>query len=303
MFNEDQPSVLPAVPRILCIGDVHGDLGRLTGVLQVMRVIDTNMRWTAEPSNTIVVQLGDQLDSASRGTDRDWETVPDTEVLKFMDNLDKIARMSGGRVLSLLGNHEVMNIHGDFTYVSLKSMQTTGGPNERESMFRRGGPLANLLAKRALVLKIGNILFCHGGLLPHHLDAAGNSISVINTAVRKYFRSEPLNQYEIHVLQTTLMNENAIIWTRRYFELVASGNTQELESLIHNVCSRLQAKHIIVGHNTVESITPAANGALWFVDAAFSRSYNSDHVEVLEILHDDDPSKTTTFRVLRIETN
>ena len=38
----------------------------------------------------------------------------------------------------------------------------------RSVLFRPGGPLACELARHAVVLKVNDWLFCHGGLLPRH---------------------------------------------------------------------------------------------------------------------------------------
>lgn len=38
----------------------------------------------------------------------------------------------------------------------------------RSMLLRPGGPLACELAQHAVVLKVNDWVFCHGGLLPHH---------------------------------------------------------------------------------------------------------------------------------------
>lgn len=38
----------------------------------------------------------------------------------------------------------------------------------RSVLLRPGGPLASELGRHAVVLKIDDWVFCHGGLLPHH---------------------------------------------------------------------------------------------------------------------------------------
>jgi hypothetical protein len=301
MFNDDQPGTLSAVPRIICIGDVHGDLKRVIDLLKSLHIIDENTQWIAEPSNTIVIQLGDQIDSVSRGTTKDWETMADTEVILFMDKLDRIARKSGGRVLSIIGNHEMMNVMSDFSYVSSKSMELSGGLQKREHMFRNGGPMAQLLSKRNIVIKIGNITFCHGGILPEHLDVVGDKIAIINRIAQKYLRKEPLSPYEATVFNIAILGNESILWTRKYFELLASGKQEELEHIIKEVNKRLQTNSIVVGHNTVNKITPSIGGSLWLIDAALSRSYDSKFNEVLEILHDDNPNRPTEFRVIHID--
>lgn len=301
MYNDDQPGVLPAVPRMVCIGDVHGDLGRLVDILKVLRIIDSNMQWIAEPSNTIVVQLGDQVDSSSRGATEDWETVNDVDVVKFMDMVDRVARRSGGRVLSILGNHEIMNVMGDYTYVSPRSMELSGGVNQRAHLFRSGGHIAHILAKRNVVLKIGNVTFCHGGLLPVQLDMIGDNTAIINNIARRFLRGEVLNDYEVTVFNNNILGPNAILWTRTYFDLLSSQQHDELNQIVKEVCNRLGTSCIVVGHNTVNHITPAVGGALWLVDAGLSRSYDSTYNEVLEILHDDDLNRQTEFRVIRMD--
>ncbi len=303
MFNDDQPGTLPAVPRIVCIGDVHGDLGRVVELLRILRIIDENTQWIAEPKNTVVVQLGDQIDSASRGTTEDWETMVDTEVIMFMDKLDHIARKSGGRVLSIIGNHELMNVMGDYTYVSQKSMEMSGGVFKRQYTFRNGGQMSQMLSKRNISIKIGSITFCHGGILPQQLDIVGDKLSIVNYIVRKYLRAETLTPYEIAVFNQNIMGPDSILWTRRYFELLESGQHDELEQIIKSVCERLETRCIVVGHNTVERITPAVGGSLWLIDAALSRSYDSKYNEVLEIIYENDPNRETEFRVIRINKN
>ena len=167
MYYTEYPSIIEECPRVIVIGDVHGDIARLIQCLIATKVINENNEWIADPPNTIVVQLGDQVDSASRGASVEWEKVADTEVIQFMDSLDDKAHAKGGRVFSLIGNHEMMNVVGDFTYVSSKSMQLTGGQELRKRRFQPGGPLARQLSKRNIILKIGDLCFCHGGLLPY----------------------------------------------------------------------------------------------------------------------------------------
>lgn len=300
MFNDDQPGTIAAVPRMICIGDVHGDLGRLIDILKNLRIIDHNMGWIAAPKNTIVIQLGDQVDSLSRGNTTEWETMSDVEVVRFMDQLDNIARHAGGRAISLIGNHELMNVLGDFSYVSQKSMQASGGIDKRRDAFRQGGSIAQMLSKRNVVVKIGNFTFCHGGLLPSHLDVANNNHALINHIVKKFLRAEPLSESERYIFETNILGFGGILWTRKYFELVATNQMEELAQTIGEVSRRMGTVSVVVGHNTVPNIAGFLGGALWLVDAALSRSYGNPYNEVLEILYDDDPSQNTQARIVHL---
>ncbi|MEE8583874.1 MAG: metallophosphoesterase [Acidobacteriota bacterium] len=98
-----------ALVRIVAVGDVHGDLPGLRTILKEAGIIDAQGNWAGGTST--FVQTGDLLD---RGPD-------DKAVLDFMIDLQKKAQQAGGRVISLLGNHEVMNMMGDWRYVSSQS--------------------------------------------------------------------------------------------------------------------------------------------------------------------------------------
>lgn len=276
MFNEDQPTIIEPRSRIIVIGDVHGDLGRLTQTLYNLKIITPAFKWIAEPADTIIVQMGDQVDSRQRDAqDASWEVIPDVEVLYFFDKLDRIARAHGGRALSIIGNHEFMNTIGLFDYVSENSRDKT---YYRAEKFAPGGMIASeILAKRNLVLKIGDILFVHGGFLKNHLNLSSGNLLKINETARKFFRGQELDVIENTWIHAFMYDDNGLLWTREY--MAKSADQLELNSVLSDLgCSR-----VIVGHNTVNSIS--IKGPVCFTDAMFSRAYGreGEPVEVLEI--------------------
>lgn len=91
---------------LVAIGDVHGDLDDFVTILQHVGLIDKQNHWTGGKST--FVQVGDILDRGPKPR----------EVMDLMMTLEKEAEEAGGRVLSLLGNHEIMNIMGDLRYVT-----------------------------------------------------------------------------------------------------------------------------------------------------------------------------------------
>ncbi len=120
------PTILAKVPRIIAIGDIHGDYELCIKLLKIGKVIDNNLDWIGE--DTIVVQVGDQIDRCRpyNGKTCDLkETTMDDEhsdikILKLFTKLDKMAQKNipPGKVISLLGNHELLNVQGYFNYVS-----------------------------------------------------------------------------------------------------------------------------------------------------------------------------------------
>ncbi len=102
--RKDQAQDANAV--VVAIADVHGDFDDFVSILQRAKLIDSEHHWIGD--KTTLVQVGDLLDRGPKPR----------EVMDLMMALEKEAPKSGGRVVSLLGNHEVMNIMGDLRYVT-----------------------------------------------------------------------------------------------------------------------------------------------------------------------------------------
>jgi hypothetical protein len=119
-------------PRVVAVGDVHGSYDNLARVLRFTGLTDAKDRWAG--GKATLVQTGDLLD---RGTDG-------RRVLDLLMRLEGEARKAGGRVLALLGNHEVMNMLGDLRYVSAEEYKSWQDP---ESTRRREHTYESALAQ------------------------------------------------------------------------------------------------------------------------------------------------------------
>jgi hypothetical protein len=102
------PTKAPAEPRepVIAIADVHNAFDNFVAILLRTGLIDKQNHWAG--GKTTFVQVGDLLDRGPKPR----------EVMDLMMALEKEAPQAGGRVVSLLGNHEVMNIMGDLRYVA-----------------------------------------------------------------------------------------------------------------------------------------------------------------------------------------
>lgn len=280
MYNLSQPTIIENVSRIIVIGDVHGDIKRLLKCMINAKVFTKDLKWIADPQDTIVVQMGDQVDSANRGLVNEWEEIPDYEVLLLMDRLDNIAKINGGRVLSLIGNHEIMNIFGQLNYVSPNSLKYLN-EIDRIKQFQPGNRFAKILAKRNIILKINNLLFCHAALLPEHLYMFDNNIHKVNEIARKKLNNEVLTEEEDRLFYYVAINDEGILWNRIY--------TQEEESVDRNINEVLKitdCSHIFIGHNTVPHATSKFNNKIIFTDAGLSRAYGLSKIEYIDINND-----------------
>lgn len=280
------PAILPPADRIVVIGDLHGDIAILCSCLYMAKIINTDMEWIAEPANTIVVQIGDQLDSLSRDTSQEWEKLDDVKLLRFTEKLDEIAKKKGGRFISMIGNHEMMNVFGEFMYVSPMSMEKSGGVQSRRDKFKPGGMYASILANRNSVLRIGNLLFCHAGLLPHHLEAIHGNLQKMNDLNQQFLLGKPMDFHDVMIHKQLFVEPTSLLWNRMYIEGLHDPSSHEnmkmgLEQVLHHTGTIA----MIIGHNPMEHITPLYNMKLWITDVGLSRSFSSNNLEVLEILH------------------
>jgi hypothetical protein len=116
--------------RVVAVGDVHGAYDSFVAILKAAKLIDARERWAG--GRAVLVQTGDVLD---RGADS-------RKALDLLRKLEREAARAGGRVIPLLGNHELMRLLGDWRYVSAGEL----------AAFRRGDSeeLRELAYQRAL---------------------------------------------------------------------------------------------------------------------------------------------------------
>jgi hypothetical protein len=84
--------------RHVFIGDIHGDLTGLLFDLMDAGLIDKEWNWIG--GDAVLVQMGDTIDRGYGGV----------KTYEFLGKLQEDARKSGGDVIRLLGNHELMMV-------------------------------------------------------------------------------------------------------------------------------------------------------------------------------------------------
>ncbi|MEI8255324.1 MAG: metallophosphoesterase [Deltaproteobacteria bacterium] len=270
------PWSYPAVPRLVAIGDVHGDLTGLRSALRLAGAIDSTDHWSG--GALWIVQTGDLLD---RGDD-------ERAILDLVTRLESEAERAGGRFVAINGNHEIMNAQGDFRYVTpggyTDFASFAGEAHEavndefasamrgRAAVFAPGGRYARQFAARNTIVQVGDTVFVHGGLLPSHVDAG---IETINRAVRAFFLAQS-------PLPRMLEANDSPLWHRAF----AMADDPAACALGEEALSRLHARRMVIGHTVQRSgITPACDQHVWRVDVGLARLY-AGPIEALEIAGD-----------------
>jgi len=215
MLHDDIVYEYPKADRIVVIGDIHGDVKRFKNILIDAQIINKNIEWIAIPQHTIVIQLGDQIDSQNRSHEiKEWEVLDDTEMIHFTNFINNIAKSKGGRIISLIGNHELMNVIGNFSYVSSKSIHNS---NSRSELFKPAGTLSSILCNRPIVVKIGELLFCHAGLRKYHIDILqknGKELSYLNTIWNNFMKNQSVLLEDKEIFDKIILDYEGILWNR-----------------------------------------------------------------------------------------
>ena len=315
----DIVGMYPPVERLVAIGDIHGDLKIALDVLKLAEVIPqtskinnvNDIHWTG--GSTWIIQLGDQIDRCrpddwEKNCIKDYNDVIEDEgnnmtIIRLLLRLDEEAKKCGGRVLGLLGNHELMNIDKDFRYVSPKEflefvpekdrnkLKTEDGyPNgyyHRTKAFERGGNIAKLYAsKKKSIIIVGNYLFVHGGL---SIDLVNKyTFSEINNIVTKWMLKKT-NDVEDKIFDEIFRDDDDMspFWCRIFGEDDDSDNTENNFDNLLNILNRknklLQpVKGMVIAHTPQfmdgKYLNSIYNDRLWRVDVGMSRAFG-EHSE------------------------
>lgn len=276
MIGDDIIYEYPNCDRLVIIGDIHGDIKRLKTILIDAKIINNNIEWIAEPPNTVVVQMGDQVDSLNRDESiAEWEVLDDVEVIYFTNLLDKFAQSKGGRFISIIGNHEFMNVIGNYSYVSNKSM--ANNENKRRDLFKAKGVLSPILSKRPIVLKIGELFFCHAGLTTKHLELLkkyDKDISYINRIWKNFVLHGNVLKEDKELFDNILLDYNGILWTREL------DNQNDLNEMLKSI----NCTFMFVGHTVMDGIK-FYNNKVWYTDTGISRAFGNNKYQYMEIIN------------------
>ncbi|KAG8967952.1 hypothetical protein FRB90_010848 [Tulasnella sp. 427] len=229
---------------------------------------------------------------------------------RYLENLRVQAQQAGGDVRSHFGNHEVMNLIGDWRYVPQKEILTFGGANARQQMLAKGwlgqawranytitsrlplhpslGPINTDYdpdkAARYQDISHAAVSFLHGGLSPTYEDLTPYP-SRINglgaSLVKKLQERNPLppphppNQYpglpaSASVAEHELYGGNGPLWYRGW----AMDKDSVVCSKVDGVMEKLGVRRLVMGHTpNFTGIVSRCGGKILLIDTGISHAY------------------------------
>ena len=290
------------VKRLVAIGDLHGDLGKAKMCAQLAGIAGPDGSWLGSgagygygsgsdpPANTVVVQLGDQIDGAPRlETSRRPSAGPggrhdcaeavagDLRVMAYFDELDRqaVAAGRGCRVYSLLGNHEMDNAAGGVDYADVcPECRAT-----RAAYFRAGGDVArHMAATRHACVVAGGVLFSHAGVLPRHLPYLGRA----GEDAAAYLRGEA-SPGQLRALHEGVTGPDGFM-RHRAFAPDRGAEKLKLSPDVDRVLAATRCNAMVLGHNAHrKGVSALHGGRVWVVDPGMSASLFGADPTVLEI--------------------
>lgn len=247
------------MPRALyAIGDVHGDASRLVGLLQAHGLLSFgqgSIQW-CKP-DVIVLLMGDLLDAKSRhGEFGDMcfeNTLSDMWIIEFLRTAASEASKQNSVVMCLLGNHELLNLNGNFAYASPHHCKDV---QKRIAYFTNGGGRAAFSELFLTSITYNGVLYSHAGI---PLRATETQLKLLNKRVTdsllKLADKQDLEDLVSH---------------RDYYPMSAPESTFEAQT----VCRRHNVKKMVIGHNyTGQGVVQDYGGAVVYTDVGISKAF------------------------------
>lgn len=294
--------------RIIAIGDIHGDYKIFIKCLQVAKLIDIQGNWIGK--DTYLVQLGDTLDGKRPGAKIDPDFLKESgevEILKYILYLDSQAKNHGGRVISLIGNHELYPYYLQNDKTFIKDFVKTADTNQfkkyykvdRIKFLQPGNVGGSLIGRtRPLVLQLGAFLFVHGSvtdtLIKNNLVNGKVDISEINKKTSLWLQGKG----KIPEFLSDMSEENPVF--SRLYSNKKDFSEKECKKLEDQLKYFNGVDYIIMGHSRFKKINSTCNKKLIRTDVSLSRAFGGKiedkNIQMLEI--NQYPDQSPEIRIL-----
>ncbi len=244
----------PMPERMLVLSDFEGEFDALVNLLQANGVISESLSWIYGDSHLVL--LGDMVD-------RGINVVP---LLWLVYKLEAEALSSGGKIHYVLGNHERYLLDGRVKSAAKKyqgSFRVTGlSPT---SLWSEDSELGSWLRSKPVLLKIGDVLFVHGGISPQVLakeptlktvdDEAKNHLTLNNSV----FRTDT---------DSVIHDASGLLFYRGLATDMTPYNLGPKASQGHvdGLLAHFDVEHIAIGHSLAQHIGFDYNGKVLRTD-------------------------------------
>ncbi|MDF2514753.1 MAG: hypothetical protein K0R59_49 [Sphingobacterium sp.] len=252
----------PSLPaKSFVTSDLEGGVQAFTLLLRNAGVIDANYNWSYGSGHLYV--LGDMFD---RGTYV-------TQCLWLIYKLEQEAVAQGGKVHFILGNHDIMNMTGDFRYVAAK-YSTNAGLMKKSllSLYDNNTELGRWLRTKNIIEKAGNTLFVHAGISPE-VTALKLSLPTMNSYAEQRIAGTCTSA---NCQIVTGGSATGLYWFRGMADEVLT------QAQVDNIVSTFNADRVVIAHTiNWTSIMPLYNNKVVAIDLDHVDNFAAGHMKAL----------------------
>lgn len=250
-IHRDDQFEFNGVEKFTAISDVHGQFSVLKKLLMTHGITDSIGNWSYGKGHLVIV--GDIFDRGDKVTECLW----------FIFKLEQQALRKGGRVHFLLGNHELMVMHGDKSYINPKYIYTAGKlRKDYYELFSENTVLGHWIRSKKVSISINDMVFVHGGFSKRVLDRE-SSIERINNIFKDRIIPDNNIQEDSTDFASLLYFENGPLWYRRY----AQPYNFDIEQADY-ILSKLGKETIVIGHTSMPQIIALYGNRVILIDSS-----------------------------------
>lgn len=223
-------AIYPMPEQLFVLSDIEGEFAAGRQLLIAGQVIDEQYNWTFGKGHLVIA--GDLFD---RGPDvLPW--------LWLLYSLEAKAKAAGGLVQVILGNHDIMQLSGDYRYTDARYFKNAWllGRDIR-SLFGTDTELGRWLRSKNIIEKTGDYLVMHAGLSPEVLSLR-LSLDSMNKACRPYYATGRREQPEA---VQVFFGAQSPFWYRGYFGAPLASMAHIDSTLQQYGCHTIIAGHTI----------------------------------------------------------
>jgi hypothetical protein len=274
------------VEDIFAIGDAHGDLERLTGVLIAAKLMDrkpsvpNQVKWTGGKS--VLVITGDLIDK--------WPH--SLAVIALVRALQKDAAPQGGRVIVTMGNHEAEFLAQPLGKKTKEfSTELTAAGMDPAGLANCRGDIGEFLCALPIAARVNDWFFSHGG------NTDKRTIAALSAAIESGFSVDGFSTGE-------LVGGNSILEARLnkkgpgglpWFQVGKSST--DPKQLLAKYAAELGVNHMVQGHQFGKVKFPDGHdrkaedffqryGILFLIDSGMSHGITADNDEEEDVSGD-----------------
>ena len=249
---------IPSPAKYLAISDMEGNFDAMVDLLKSNGIINDLLEWSFGSNHLVLI--GDMVD-------RGKNVVP---LLWLIYKLETEAKLSGGDVHYILGNHERYLLDGRVKSVAKKyygTFRTTGmSPWE---LWSEDSELGMWLRSKPVMLKVGDTLFVHGGVSPRALTYNLSLDDIDAVAERNFVIGDTVRR---NIDESIIHGSDGLLFYRGLAKSMSKYGLGGKASSDHvnKILSRFNVNRIAIGHTLVNHIGYDYDGKVLRVDVPHS---------------------------------